>query len=232
MSGLRALDRIATVAVTAAVTSGIWLAADTELFRLKRVDPAPSGDTSASITERGQAEAPTSSGGMDSRPTTRLPTASTGRLVIPVEGVAASELVDTYSDSRGDGTRLHEAIDIMAPTGTPVIAAAGGTIEKIFQSEAGGLTVYVRSTDRETLYYYAHLDSYAPGLREGQVVAAGRELGSVGASGNASADAPHLHFAIMRTASNAQWWEPANPVNPYPILTGRSAAAAAGVSRP
>jgi murein DD-endopeptidase MepM/ murein hydrolase activator NlpD len=107
----------------------------------------------------------------------------------------------------------------MAPKGTSVLSSAPGTIEKLFRSKAGGNTIYVRSTDGETIYYYAHLDSYAEGLREGQRVRRGQRLGMVGSSGNASAEAPHLHFAILQTTADAEWWEPANAVNPYPLLT-------------
>ena len=232
MSGLRLLDRIATIAVTAAVTSAIWFASDAELFRLKRVDPVAEPTPAVGQTVPVNSAPSPERTGLDKRTATRMPPAASGSLVIPVAGASASELVDTYYDSRGEGTRLHEAIDIMAPTGTPVMAAAPGTVEKLFKSQAGGLTVYVRSSDRETIYYYAHLDAYAPGLREGNAIAAGEAIGTVGASGNASPDAPHLHFAIMRTAGNAQWWEPSNPVNPYPLLAGKVAGGSAGLSRP
>ena len=106
----------------------------------------------------------------------------------------------------------------MAAAGTPVVAAAPGTVERLFQSDAGGNTIYVRSQDRQTIHYYAHLQDYAPGLREGQSVQRGQRLGSVGSSGNADPAAPHLHFAIMRTTPDAEWWEPATAVNPYPLL--------------
>lgn len=141
--------------------------------------------------------------------------------MIPVLNVRPADLSDTYSDSRGGGARLHEAIDIMAPKGTSVVAAASGTVEKLFQSDAGGLTIYVRSNDGRTIHYYAHLDEYAKGLKEGQKVRRGQRIGTVGSSGNASPDAPHLHFAILQTTPDAEWWEPANAVNPYPLLTQR-----------
>ena len=139
--------------------------------------------------------------------------------MIPVLNVRPSELSDTYTDSRGGGERLHEAIDIMAPQGTSVVAAAPGVIETLFESDAGGMTIYVRSNDGRTIHYYAHLDKYAEGLKEGQKVRRGQRLGEVGSSGNASADAPHLHFAILQTTKDAAWWEPANAVNPYPLLS-------------
>src|SRR5690606_37145503 len=143
-------------------------------------------------------------------------------LVIPVLNVRAQDLTDTFTDERGNAQRLHEAIDIMAPRGTTVIAATPGRIEKLFRSKAGGNTIYVRSNDGQTIYYYAHLDEYAEGLREGQRIRRGQRLGSVGSSGNAPEDAPHLPFAILRTTADADWWEPANAVNPYPLLTAKA----------
>lgn len=135
--------------------------------------------------------------------------------------VRAQDLTDTFTDERADGRRLHEAIDIMAPRGTTVVAATPGTIEKLFRSKAGGNTIYIRSNDGQTIYYYAHLDEYAPGLQEGQRIRRGQRLGSVGSTGNAADDTPHLHFAILRTTADAEWWEPANAVNPHPLLTAR-----------
>lgn len=142
----------------------------------------------------------------------------TANLMIPVLDIAATDLVDTFTDERGGGTRLHEALDIAAPEGTSVVASAPGTIERLFRSDAGGNTIYIRSDDRKTIFYYAHLGDYAPGLNEGQQVRRGQRLGSVGTSGNAEPDAPHLHFEVMRTTPAAEWWEPATSVNPYPLL--------------
>ena len=129
----------------------------------------------------------------------------------------AAALVDTFTDSRADG-RVHDAIDIMAPRGTPVIAAAAGTVERLFTSKLGGTTIYLRSTDRRVVYYYAHLEAYAPGLAEGQVLAAGAPIGFVGSSGNADPMAPHLHFAVLTTAPEAKWYDPATAVNPFPLI--------------
>ena len=145
-------------------------------------------------------------------------------LAVPVDGVAPLELVDTYTQSRAGGARVHNAIDIMAPRGRPVVAAAPGTIEKLYYSEGGGgITVYVRSPDRRWQYYYAHLDAYAPGLKEGQQVARGTPLGTVGISGNANPSGPHLHFAINRMEPGWRWHQ-GEPVNPYPLLAGRTAS--------
>lgn len=137
-------------------------------------------------------------------------------LLIPVSGVRAEQLTDTYSQTRG-GNRIHEALDIMAPRGTPVVAAGDGTVVKLFTSDAGGLTVYQFDPTQTHAYYYAHLDRYAPGLQEGQQLRQGDLVGYVGSTGNASPDAPHLHFAIFLLGPEKQWWK-GTPVNPYPLL--------------
>jgi len=140
-------------------------------------------------------------------------------LAIPVAGVRAGQLADTFTQARGHG-RPHDAIDIMAPAGTPVVAAAEGTVEKLFFSRGGGgITAYVRSPDRRWMYYYAHLQSYAPGLREGQRVARGDPIGAVGSTGNANPAGPHLHFAINAMDPDDRWWR-GRPINPYPLLAG------------
>ena len=144
-------------------------------------------------------------------------------LAIPVADVKAADLVDTFTQARAGGSRPHDAIDIMAPEGTPVYAAAPGRIEKIYFSEGGGgNTVYVRSGDGQWSYYYAHLRDYADGLVEGQPVRRGMLLGHVGHSGNASPAGPHLHFAINRMAPGEGWWQ-GHPINPYPLLAGSRA---------
>ena len=141
-------------------------------------------------------------------------------LAIPVLGVKPENLSDTYKQSRSGG-RVHDAIDIMAPHGTPVVAVAPGTVEKLFFSKGGGgVTAYVRSPDRNWMFYYAHLQDYAPGLREGQSVKRGDPIGRVGSTGNADPAGPHLHFAINRVAPGEKWYN-GRPVNPYPLLAGK-----------
>lgn len=148
---------------------------------------------------------------------------SGGALLVPVAGVARNQLTDTFTAARGSGRR-HDAIDIMAARGTPILAAAEGTVEKLyFSNGGGGITIYVRSPDRRWMYYYAHLDHYAPGLAEGQQVRPGSVIGFVGSTGDASPDGPHLHFAVNAMAPGERWWE-GTPVNPYPMLTGSPAA--------
>lgn len=149
--------------------------------------------------------------------TPTLALAQVGRLPIPVAGVRPAQLVDTWGQSRAGGARAHEAIDIMAARGTPVLAAAPGRVEKLFASHDGGNTVYVRSPGGGLVFYYAHLDAYRPGLAEGQAVRRGDLIGTVGATGNASADAPHLHFSVKRMSPGERWNE-GTPVNPYPLL--------------
>jgi murein DD-endopeptidase MepM/ murein hydrolase activator NlpD len=136
-------------------------------------------------------------------------------LKMPVEGVDEDDLRDTFLDARGG--RVHEALDIMAPRGTPVRAVEDGRIEKLFTSKAGGLTVYQFEPTGTFCYYYAHLDRYADGLREGQMVERGDVIGYVGTTGNAPPAAPHLHFAITRLEADRRWWA-GTPINPYPVL--------------
>jgi murein DD-endopeptidase MepM/ murein hydrolase activator NlpD len=138
-------------------------------------------------------------------------------IVMPVEGAKAADLHDNFAESRG--THKHEAIDIMAPRGTPVVAAVDGTIEKLFTSKPGGLTIYEFDRERNYCYYYAHLDRYAEGLKEGQIVHRNDRLGYVGSTGDASAEAPHLHFSILRLGPEKRWWV-GSPINPYPLLLG------------
>jgi murein DD-endopeptidase MepM/ murein hydrolase activator NlpD len=140
-------------------------------------------------------------------------------LLIPVSGVTAAELRDTFTDARGQG-RSHEAIDIMAPTGTPVVAVDDGVIVKLFDSKPGGLTIYQFNDTAELAYYYSHLDRYADGLTEGQAVERGDLIGHVGYSGNANPAAPHLHFAIFILGPEKLWWQ-GTAINPYPHLGGR-----------
>lgn len=142
-----------------------------------------------------------------------------GRLIVPVAGVERSALTDSWGDPRGGGDRSHQGVDIMAPEGTPVVAAAPGKIEKLFDSKDGGLTVYVRSADGAMVHYYSHMAAYRPGLAEGQQVRTGDVLGIVGSTGNAGPDAPHLHFEVKRMAPGEAWHQ-GTAVNPYPLLAG------------
>jgi murein DD-endopeptidase MepM/ murein hydrolase activator NlpD len=136
-------------------------------------------------------------------------------MIIPVAGVDRTAMRDMFNEVRGN--HRHEAIDILAPRGTPVIAADDGVVRKLFTSAAGGLTVYEFDPDQRYCYYYAHLDAYAPGLHEGQLLHRGDILGYVGTTGNAPKDTPHLHFALIRLDPDRRWWK-GTYVNPYPLL--------------
>ncbi|MFT3807224.1 M23 family metallopeptidase [Arenimonas sp.] len=137
-------------------------------------------------------------------------------LLIPVQGTSAAVLIDTFSDARAQG-RPHDAIDLMAPSGTPVVATNDGEVVKLFSSERGGLTIYQFDPSRRVAYYYAHLDRYAEGLREGTRLRRGDVIAYVGSSGNADPSAPHLHFAIFELGPDKLWWQ-GRAINPYPLL--------------
>jgi murein DD-endopeptidase MepM/ murein hydrolase activator NlpD len=141
------------------------------------------------------------------------------KLMVPVEGVEARQLADTYGDARGSMGK-HEAIDIPAPKGTPVLAVADGHVAKLFLSKPGGITIYQFDRSGTVAYYYAHLERYAPGLDEGDKVKRGEVIGYVGTTGNAPPAAPHLHFAVFMLGPAKRWWE-GTAVNPYPLLTGQ-----------
>lgn len=134
-------------------------------------------------------------------------------LTLPVNGFSASQLSDNYTQGRAGGA-LHEALDIMAPRGTPVLAVEDGRIAKLFLSKAGGITLYQFDPGGEFAYYYAHLDAYAEGIAEGGNLRKGQVIGYVGSSGNALVDAPHLHFAIYKLGPEKQWWR-GTPLNPF-----------------
>jgi murein DD-endopeptidase MepM/ murein hydrolase activator NlpD len=151
------------------------------------------------------------------QPSPAAPYASAS-LLIPVAGVRPDQLRDTFQDARSEG-RSHDAIDIPASRGTPVLAAADGRIIKLFQSALGGTTIYQLGTDNRSVYYYAHLDRYADGLSEGHFAPRGEVIGYVGDTGNAGAGNYHLHFSILIVADPKRYWDGTN-INPYPLLRG------------
>jgi murein DD-endopeptidase MepM/ murein hydrolase activator NlpD len=142
-------------------------------------------------------------------------------LLIPVRGIGPDQLRDSYSAPRSGG-RVHNAIDIMAPAGTPVVAAADGIIHRLRTGGLGGITIYQFGPDGSTLYYYAHLQRYAAGIREGLPVRRGQVIAYVGDTGNAGSGNYHLHFSVGRLTNPERWWESEN-VNPYPLLAGEYA---------
>ena len=134
-------------------------------------------------------------------------------LVLPVQGIDSARLSDTYTQARAAGLP-HEALDIMAERGTPVLAVEDGEVVKLFFSQSGGITLYQFDPDRRYAYYYAHLDRYAEGVREGSKLRKGQVIGYVGSTGNALPGAPHLHFAIFTLGPERQWWR-GTPLNPF-----------------
>ncbi len=137
-------------------------------------------------------------------------------LLIPVEGVEPTALTGSFDDRRGS-SRRHEAIDILAPRHTPVLAVEDGTVARLFLSDAGGITLYQFDPDVRYVYYYAHLERYAPGVVEKGRIARGQVIGYVGTSGNAPKDTPHLHFAIFKLTEHKRWWE-GTPIDPFAVL--------------
>jgi murein DD-endopeptidase MepM/ murein hydrolase activator NlpD len=186
-------ERLRTIVITAVLTSVAWVAGGIVIYS-RWVQPEAN----------------------EERMVPALAERAGGRLIVPVQGVRPEQLVDTWGQSREGGARGHEGIDIMASRGTPVVAAAAGTVEKLFVSVRGGNTIYIRSPDRRAIHYYAHLDRYAPGLAERQMVRPGQLIGYVGSTG-ASPDAPHLHFAINVARPEENWWQ-GTAINPYPLL--------------
>jgi murein DD-endopeptidase MepM/ murein hydrolase activator NlpD len=141
---------------------------------------------------------------------------SSAKLMIPVEGIKLSQLSDNFDQPRGK-ERHHEALDIMAPKGTKVIAVADGKVVKLFNSKPGGLTVYQFDPTEKYAYYYAHLDRYADGVKEGTVLKRGDLVGYVGVTGNSDPKTPHLHFAVVELTPKKEWWKGIS-VNPYPMM--------------
>jgi murein DD-endopeptidase MepM/ murein hydrolase activator NlpD len=155
------------------------------------------------------------------KPTPRLeadpiPDLRDRRLLVPVQGVTRTQLRGSFDEERGSD-RKHEAMDILAERNTPVLAVERGTIARLFASDRGGITVYQFDPTTTYVYYYAHLEGYASGLKEGVAVKAGQVLGYVGTSGNAPKDTPHLHFAIFKLTEKKRWWEGV-PIDPYLVL--------------
>ena len=202
----------ATAVVTAILTSAFWIFAyNTGAIATPRERAVRAAGEKITIDPKAQPPVTLAEG----------ITVGPAGLAIPVQGIEPKQLVDTYSQARAGGARRHDAIDIMAAEGTPVVAATDGIVEKLYFSDGGGgITAYVRTPDTRWTFYYAHLQGYAPGLAEGQRVKRGQLIGRVGHTGNASAAGPHLHFAINRMEPGERWWQ-GSPINPYPLLAGK-----------
>ncbi|HAU79400.1 M23 family metallopeptidase [Stenotrophomonas sp.] len=214
---------------------GYWLLGPGPSSRLGAAEPAKVG--SATSSARAALDAPPPTPATTPVPTgtsatppapdagsaapAPAPASAAGALLLPVQGIGADQLQDTFTDARSEG-RVHDAIDILAPNGTPVLAVADGTVEKLFDSVRGGLTVYQFEPSGRYCYYYAHLDRYADGLAEKKTIKRGEVIGYVGSTGNASPEAPHLHFEIHVLGPEKQWWK-GESINPYPVLKGQQA---------
>ena len=214
-----ALLGVALIGVLAWIAAGPNQQADRRRIATPPLEPAVPPEVMAPIATPIAAgtSPPVSVATTETIPSMRDPDAPRP-MIIPVAGVDRSAMRDMFDEGRGH--RRHEAIDILAPRGTPVIAADDGVVKKLFTSKPGGLTVYEFDPDQRFCYYYAHLDRYAAGLHEGQVLRRGEVLGYVGTTGNARKDTPHLHFALIRLDAERRWWK-GTYVNPYPLLAGR-----------
>ncbi len=138
-------------------------------------------------------------------------------LMVPVDGVPPEKVPDTYWQGRDGGARAHQAVDILAKRGTPVLSADSGTVLRLSKNSLGGTTIYATDPEKRFVFYYAHLDHYAEGLFEGKSVAQGEVIGYVGTTGNAPKNTPHLHFQVMRFVDARQWWN-GPPLDPRPYL--------------
>ena len=218
---VRRLARDAKLVVsTAFVTSLLWLTiGGLWLSALKQERGTAAPAETLPVSDTGAASDPGIDAGLTPEGSGASAGANMGGFIVPVAGIERTQLINSYADSRGEGTRQHEGIDIAAPAGTPVVAARGGRVAKLHESEQGGRTIYIRSLDGTRIDYYAHLDTYARGLQEGSRVRPAQMLGTVGSTGNADPTAPHLHFEVHRTAPDTPWWQ-GQPVNPYPLMTG------------
>lgn len=191
--------------------------------------PTPAASPVATVPPTATAT-PTATPTLDTTPTPGSPTSqgqapsgdasstlASMRLLIPVQGITPGQLQDTFKDSRSEG-RVHDAIDIIAPRGTPVVAATDGRVVKLFQSVKGGITFYqLASADEHYVLYYAHLERYADGLAEGHFARRGETVGYVGDTGNATPGNTHLHFQLYRVEDPKRFWTGEN-LNPYPLL--------------
>jgi peptidoglycan LD-endopeptidase LytH len=187
-------------AAAAAAVESVAAGGDVGREVSREIEPVPVEPPDTSAAPRATAE--------------ELATLSQG-LVMPVAGVSAAQLVDSFDDARG--SRRHDALDILAPRGTPVLSAADGRLLRMTSSANGGLMVYATDASERFILMYAHLDRYASGLAEGMVLRRGDRLGDVGTTGNAPPNTPHLHFAISRAGTVKEWWK-GTPVNPLPLL--------------
>lgn len=182
---------------------------------LDSIAPITTEEVPAYVPPAGGRTGPHDTVSVDATPTELAALAA--ELIIPVRGVAARDLRDSYAEPRGGGARSHQALDIPAPRGTPVLAAADGRILRKFSSKDGGNMIYATDATEKFILMYAHLDRYADNLVDGMPVKQGDVIGYVGTTGNAPPNLPHLHFALARASDIRDWWR-GTPINPFPLL--------------
>jgi murein DD-endopeptidase MepM/ murein hydrolase activator NlpD len=173
----------------------------------------------AAPPEDGSSSAPAPTALAVVAPRTAADALAARRLRIPVAGATSRQMRDSFGDDRDAGARRHNAIDILAPRGTPILAADDGRVLRLSTSALGGITVYAADESEQFVYYYAHLDRYHPAMKAGGALAKGDTIGFVGTTGNAPKDTPHLHFQVMRMPGDGKYWM-GEPINPYPFLAG------------
>lgn len=212
-------DHASAVGVDATTRAAGGMSGDRAGKSHGKSDANGNGSADVAATDSKTTPPSATAAGVPPPPSQRPADAGPTGLIVPVAGVRIDQLVDTYTQARSEG-RVHDAIDILAPAGTPVLAAADGRIEKLFTSDRGGLTMYQFAPGGRYGYYYAHLQRYADGIGEGGQLRQGEVIGYVGSTGNADPAAPHLHFAVYMLGPEQQWWH-TTPINPYPLLQGR-----------
>ncbi len=214
---VRLVPLLAGVSALCAASVWVLLGPQRKVVTIERAQPPPDRPPDVRVVEIPQIQPVPQSRQLPRTPQSpQNPQTRELSISMPVVGIDPAALRRDFADARG--ARVHQALDIMAPRGTAVVAAHDGFVRKLFTSVPGGLTVYVFDEEQRYCSYYAHLDGYAPGLHEGQKVRAGDLLGVVGTTGNAPKDAPHLHFAVTRLDPDRKWWT-GTPMDPFDLLT-------------
>lgn len=226
MLGLRLLAGDAPAAVPALVRRGLIAVAVVAGVGCAPVSPATEPAPRPAETAAPAAPAPVTPTMPSAAPITPVDSARVAlgprRLLVPVAGVDPHDIPDSFRAPRG--ARTHGAVDIMAPRGTPVVSADSGSVLRVSENRAGGLTVYAVDPERRLVYYYAHMDGYADGIAPGRALSRGDTIGFVGTTGNAPRDIPHLHFQIMLMHPAGRYWA-GTPVDPLPLLRAATTAA-------
>lgn len=143
------------------------------------------------------------------------------KLLMPLEKIDVERLKGSFYETHGGSQ--HKAVDILSPRNTPIHAVEDGTIARLFESRLGGHTIYEIDPSNRFVYYYAHLESYADGLKDGDAVKKGQVIGYVGTSGNAPPNTPHLHFSIGVMGPKKQTWKTFD-IDPYEVYAAGAAS--------